>query len=124
MVNFLGRTDSKQTHDAESLRQAVVTIRNLLAPAIRLAGDPDDPKSTGAMQAAGVKTLEIYFIQSLERAMKELSRWGGACENAWTKLIIEQGAAAGAAMGKPAKHAAKHAVAKPAKKAAKKKKKR
>ena len=102
MVNFLGRTDSKQTHDAESLRHAVVTIRNLLAPAIRLAGDPDDPRSTGAMQAAGIKKLEIYYIQSLERAMKELSRWGGACESAWNKLIIDQGAAHGDALSKPA----------------------
>ena len=76
MVNFLGRTDSKETHDVQSLRNAVTTVRNLLAPAIRLAGDPDDPKSTGAMQAAGVKELEIYFIQSLQRAQKELSRWG------------------------------------------------
>ncbi len=51
MVNFKGRTDSKATHDADSLRQIVVTVRNLLAPAIRLAGEPDDPKSHGAMQA-------------------------------------------------------------------------
>jgi hypothetical protein len=115
MVNFLGRTDSKETHDAQSLRNAVTTVRNLLAPAIRLAGDPDDPKSTGAMQAAGVKHLEIYFIQSLQRAQKELSRWGGACEAAWTKLLIEQGMGTG-------KHAAKHTAKKPAKKAAKKKK--
>ena len=120
MVNFLGRTDSKETHDAQSLRSAVATVRNLLAPAIRLAGDPDDPKSTGAMQAAGVKELEIYFIQSLQRAQKELSRWGGACESAWNKLLIEQGMGTGKP---PAKHAvAKHAAAKkPAKKAKKKK---
>jgi hypothetical protein len=121
MVNFNGRTDSKETHDVESLRQIVVTVRNLLAPAIRLAGDPDDPKSSGAMQSAGIKELEISFIQSVERAMKELSRWGGACESAWNRLIIEQGMAPGKP---PAKHsvkaAAKHAPAKKAKKAAKK----
>ena len=117
MVNFLGRTDSKETHDAESLRQIVVTVRNLLAPAIRLAGDPDDAKSVGAMQQAGVKELEISFIQSLERAMKELSRWGGACESAWTKLLIERGSVSGS------KSAAK-APAKTAKKAKKVAKKR
>ena len=116
MVNFNGRTDSKETHDPESLRRIVTTIRNLLAPAIRLAGDPDDPRSTGAMQAGNVKKLEIYYYQSMERAMKELTRWGGACESAWNKLLIEQGAAT---------HMAKHAVAaKPGKKTAKKKKKR
>ena len=78
---------------------------------IRLAGEPDDPKSTGAMHAAGVKELEISFYQSVERAMKELSRWGAACESAWNKKMIEKSATA------PAKPAAK---AKPAKKAAKK----
>ena len=59
MVNFLGRTDSIETHDAASLRRIVATIRNLLAPAIRLGGDPDDPRSEGAMQAAGVDKLDI-----------------------------------------------------------------
>ena len=96
MPNPYGRIDSVETHDAKSLRQIVVTVRNLLAPAIRLAGDPDDPKSTGAMQSAGVKQLEISYIQSLERAMKELSRWGSACEGAWSKKLIHQSAAAGA----------------------------
>ena len=115
MVNFLGRTDSKATHDAEQLKRFVTTIRNLLAPAIRLAGDPDDPKSTGAMQAAGVHKLEIYYFQSLERAMKELSRWGGACESAWQQLLIDKGSTAKAVLAKaPAK-------GKPAKKAKKKK---
>jgi hypothetical protein len=119
MVNFNGRTDSKETHDAESLRRIVTTIRNLLAPAIRLAGDPDDPRSSGAMQAGNVKKLEIYYFQSMERAMKELTRWGGACESAWNKLLIEQGSSA---MAKPV---AKHVVAaKPGKEMAKKKKKR
>jgi hypothetical protein len=93
MVNPLGRTDSKETHDAESLRKIVVTIRNLLAPAIRLAGEPEDSRSQGVMQAHGVKELEISFYQSLERAMKELSRWGSACENAWAKQLIGQSAA-------------------------------
>jgi hypothetical protein len=115
MVNFLGRTDSKATHDVESLRQIVTTVRILLAPAIRLAGDPEDPKSVGTMQQAGVKELEIYFIQSLERAEKELSRWGGACEAAWTKLLIERGSGK-AVTAKPA--------AKPVKKAKKAAKKR
>jgi hypothetical protein len=95
MVNFRGRTDSKATHDAESLRQIVVTVRNLLAPAIRLAGEPEDPKSVGAMQSEGVKNLEIYYFQSLERAMTELSRWGGACESAWHKLLMEKGFSGG-----------------------------
>ena len=119
MVNFKGRTDSKATHDADSLRQIVVTVRNLLAPAIRLAGDPDDAKSQGAMQSGGVKNLEIYYFQSLERAMTELSRWGGACESAWQKTLMERGFSGGKASS--AKPVAK--LAKPAKKAVKKKKK-
>ena len=41
------------------LRRIVTTIRNLLAPAIRLAGDPDDPRDSRAMQAGNVKKLEI-----------------------------------------------------------------
>jgi hypothetical protein len=118
MVNFLGRTDSKETHDADSLRQIVTTVRTLLAPAIRLAGDPEDPKSTGAMQQAGIKELEISFIQSLERAQKELMRWGGACETAWTKLLIERGS------GKPVAAKTAKPAAKPAKKAKKAAKKR
>ena len=97
MVNFKGRTDSKATHDADSLRQIVVTVRNLLAPAIRLAGDPDDAKSQGAMQSGGVKNLEIYYFQSLERAMTELSRWGGACESAWQKTLMDRGFSGGKA---------------------------
>jgi hypothetical protein len=111
MVNFKGRTDSKETHDAEGLRRIIVTVRNLLAPAIRLAGDPDDPKSHGAMQSEGVKHLEIYYFQSLERAMTELSRWGGACESAWNKILMDKGFAGKtgtlAKTGKPTKKAAK-----------------
>ena len=114
MVNFRGRTDSKETHDAEGLRRIIVTVRNLLAPAIRLAGDHDDPKSHGAMQAEGVKNLEIYYFQSLERAMTELSRWGGACESAWNKVLMDKGFA-----GKTGTLA--KSPAKPAKKTAKKK---
>jgi hypothetical protein len=119
MVNFRGRTDSKATHDAESLRKIVVTVRNLLAPAIRLAGEPEDPKSQGAMQSGGVKNLEIYYFQSLERAMTELSRWGGACESAWQKTLMEKGFSGGKAGA--AKPVAK--LANPAKKKAAKKKK-
>src|SRR6516165_8507983 len=116
MVNFRGRTDSKETHDAEGLRRIIVTVRNLLAPAIRLAGDPDDPKSHGAMQAEGVKNLEIYYFQSLERAMTELRRWGGACESAWHTMLMEK-----AFKGKGGS-TVKGVLAKPAKKAVKKKK--
>ncbi len=116
MVNFLGRTDSIETHDADSLRRIVVTVRNLLAPAIRLAGDPDDPKSVGAMQAGGVDKLAISYYQSLERAMKELTRWGGACEKAWNQKLIQEGAS----VAKPGKSAAKPAKTAKAKKAAKK----
>jgi hypothetical protein len=114
MVNFKGRTDSKKTHDADELRRIIVTIRNLLAPAIRLAGDPDDHKSVGAMQSEGINKLEIYYFQSLERAMTELTRWGGACESAWHKILMERSFAG--------KHTTVKPPAKPVKKAAKKKK--
>jgi hypothetical protein len=119
MVNFKGRTDSKATHDAESLRKIVTSVRELLAPAIRLAGDPDDPKSSGAMQSEGVKNLEIYYFQSLERAMTELRRWGGACESAWHTMLMEKafkGKGGATVKGVLAKES------KPAKKAVKKKK--
>ena len=120
MVNFLGRTDSKETHERPVAAERRHYRSQPVGPRHSSGRRSRRPQEHRRMQAAGVKELEIYFIQSLQRAQKELSRWGGACESAWNKLLIEQGMGT----GKPhAKHAvAKHAAAKkPAKKAKKKK---
>jgi hypothetical protein len=87
MANLGGRKDTEGRHSAASLRNQVTIIRNLLAPAIRLAGEPDDPQSKGAMQAAGLDEIKIKYEASLERAKEELGRWVGQCEIAWNKQL-------------------------------------
>ncbi|MEI8376034.1 MAG: hypothetical protein WCJ35_24705 [Planctomycetota bacterium] len=91
MANSKGRTDSVETHTMESLRKIITTIRGLLAPAIRLAGDPDEMGSAGLMDKEGITSLEISFQKSLDGkggAFEQLRRWGGACEDAWNDYLI------------------------------------
>ena len=91
MAKHKGRQDSAETHDREALRQVVVRIRELLAPAIRLAGEPDDPDSKGTMEAGHVDRLTIDYWASVECAMRDLTRWGKACEEAWNEKLVELG---------------------------------
>ena len=100
MANNKGRTDSVETHSPESLRKIIRTIRGLLAPAIRLAGDPDQESSVGSMQEEGIKTLEISFQKSIDGkggAFEQLRRWGGACEDAWNNHLISSSSSSAAA---------------------------
>ena len=94
----LPKEESSELHSPQSLENSVTRIEQLLVAARRVAGE-----------MARLKTGDIIIANrpSFECALDDLSRWGKACEDAFTERLIEMGhfraAGRGSAAASPAK---------------------
>ncbi len=78
----LPKEESSELHSPQSLENSVTRIEQLLVAARRVAGE-----------MARLKTGDIIIANrpSFECALDDLSRWGKACEDAFTERLIEMG---------------------------------
>jgi hypothetical protein len=76
------KEDSSQLHSSQSLANSVLRVEQLLASARRIAAEMDRLK-TG--------DLFIGMQPSFHCALSDLSRWGKACEDAFTLKLQETG---------------------------------
>jgi hypothetical protein len=104
------KEDSSQLHSAQSLANSIGRIEQLLASGRRVAAE---------MERLKTGPILIGTQPSFECAMGDLSRWGKACEVAFTEKLKETGyfkAEAGTPPPKPARPAAKAGSSKKVKK--------
>ena len=78
----LPKEESSELHSPQSLENSILRIEQLLVAARRVAAE-----------MARLKTGDISIANrpSFECALDDLSRWGKACEDAFTARLIEMG---------------------------------